>query len=203
MTEWVSQSEARRLLESMGDRISQPALSQYLAGHPEVQRQALGPGKPQLIDFAALKQSRATRNSRGPSSTPLLDLAGEASAPETAPAPSPVGRQRDELGERKAVADTQRAEFDARRARILAEEAEGRLIPRDEAVSAFMEIGVAVVRTLEDGKRQLIEDVRAAADIRAADMVMRKYIRAVRAALASDLTQVANAANPDLAQAAE
>lgn len=202
MTEWVSQSEARRLLASMGDSISQPALSQYLAGHPEVARQDLGPGKPQLVDFAALKRSRATRMSRGPSSTPLLDLAAEAETPAPVAA-SAQPRQRDELGERKAQADTQRAEFDARRARILAEEAEGALIRREEAVSAFMAIGVAVVRALEDGKRQLIEDVRAADDIRAADLVMRKYIRAVRAALASDLTTQAALADPDLAQAAE
>lgn len=200
MTEWVSQSEAVRLLSAAGDKISQPALSQYLKGHPEVPCEAAAPGKAQKVDFHALKRSRETRNGRGPSSAPLLDLGD----PEQPPAPAAETRRggpRDELGERKAVADTQRAEFDARRARILAEEAEGRLISRDVATAAFMSAGVALTRALEEGRRTLIDDLRSAPDARAAATVMRDYERAVRTGFANALAEFAAAADPQTAAA--
>src|SRR6185369_11241549 len=108
---------------------------------------------------------------------------------------------RDELGERKARADTDRAEFDARRARILAEEAEGRLISRDVAVAAFMSAGVALTRALEEGRRTLVEDLRAAPDARAAAALMRDYERTVRTGFANALAEFAAAADPQTAAA--
>lgn len=198
MTEWVSQSDAVKLLKALGDPISQPALSQYLKGHGEVPTQPGGAGRPTLIDFDALKRSRATRNGRGPSSAPLLDLA-EAGPPANARRGE---KEPSDLGARKARADTERAEFDARRARILAEEAEGALINRDVATAAFMAAGVALIRALEEGRRTVIEDIRAAADTRAADLVMRKYETQIRTGFAQALTEFAAAADP-IAVAAE
>lgn len=199
MTEWVTQAQALKLLADLGDKISQPALSQYLTGHPEIGRQSEGRGKPTLIDWDALKRSRATRTSRGPASEPL-------ELPLDAPArlrPTPQDSPPDELSRRRAKADTEKAEFDARRARIQAEEAEGRLVPREVAIAAFMAAGTALVAAMEQARRGLIDEVRAAKDGREADTAVRRYERAMRAAFASSLTDYAAAASPDTALAAE
>lgn len=203
MTEWVSQSEARKLLADLGDVISQPALSQYLAGHPEITREEGGPGRPTKIDWHALKQSRSTRTSRGPASEPAAAPRLPLMPPAGGPAAVVRDRPRDELSERRAKADTDRAEFDARRARIQAEEAEGRLIPREKATGAFMAAGAALVTAQEEGRRGLIDKIRAAPDARSADLALRSYETAVRTAFATSLTEFAALADPDTAAAAE
>lgn len=183
--EWVSQADAVKLLAELGDVISQPALSQYLKGHPEVGREELGPGKGVRIDFASLRQSRETRRARGPSSEPS---GGEVN----------VG---DELSRRRAKADTETAEHNARRARILADIADGTAVRRDVAESAFRAAGAALVRAMEERRRLAVEAVRLAPDLRAADLEMRAYERAVRGAFAAALTDLAIAAEPSSAAA--
>lgn len=205
MTEWVSQSDAVKLLAALGDKISQPALSQFLKGHPEVERQDQGPGRGMLINFDALKQARATRLSRGPASAPVGELQLVPVAQERSAASGETDAAKDfsvELGRRKAKADTETAEFNSRRARILAEEAEGRLIDKDLAVQAFMAAGVALMRAMEEGRRKVVDDIRAARDSRTADMALADYQTAMRAAFANSLADLAIAADP-MAQAAQ
>lgn len=182
MTEWVSQAEALRVLAEAGDAISQPALSQYLKTHGEVPRKDGGAGKPTLIDIQALLASRESRRTRGP-----------ASAPERTADPDPDAKPINPLGDRKARADVDRAEADARRARILADEAEGRTIPKDVAVAAFMTAGVELTRAMEEQRRAVVEAMRAARDPREADLAMRAYERAVRAAFSHSLANLAEA----------
>lgn len=218
-TEWVSQTEAVKLLAERADEISQPALSQYLKKHPEVARRDGGPGKAQLIDFASLVRSRATRRGRGPSSMPtpvqdlpietppVLELTPSASLPESPPPsdPAPEPAQAVDTGEssfsrdlskRKAVADTETAEFNARSAKMRALEMEGRLIDKDLAKAAFQSAAVALLRALEDNRRRTVDDIRVARDGREADQVMRKYETSVRAAFASAVSDLALAADP-------
>jgi hypothetical protein len=189
MTEWVSQAEARRLLGELGDAVSQPGLSQYLAGHPEVIRESAGQGKAMKIDWESLKLSRQSRRSRGPAEAPLLDVPAPEPKVEAA-RPEPI---RNEMGDRKAAADVSRAESDARRARILADEAEGRMLPRQAAANAFIAAGAALVRTLEEQRRPLIDAVRAARDHREADLAVKAYERTLRAKFASSLADLAAA----------
>ncbi|PHY20918.1 hypothetical protein [Caulobacter sp. BP25] len=211
---WVSQTEAVRLLAERGDEISQPALSQYLKKHPEVARQDQGPGKPTRIDFPSLVRSRATRRGRGPSSTPtpvqdlplgdappLVLVASQPDAATAADAPASDPPPRDstfsnELAKRKAIAETETAEFNARSARIRAQELEGRLIDKDVAQLAFQAAGVALMRAMEDNRRRTLDDIRVARDGREADQAMRKYETTVRAAFASALSDLALAADP-------
>jgi hypothetical protein len=191
MTEWVSQADAVKMLAELGDKISQQALSQYLAGHPEIAREDQGPGKGQLIDFAALARSRRTRNARGPAATP------------TASAPEPAAREEvNPLGDRKARADIDRAEADARRARVLADEAEGRVIDRATAGAAFMAAGIALTRVMEEKRRGLIEQLRAARDNREAELAMRQYERSVRTGFADQLERIAGEAEAEALRAA-
>lgn len=208
--EWVSQSEAVRLLAERDDQISQPALSQYLKGHPEVERRDQGPGKGMLIDFGGLVRSRATRRGRGPASVPTpvhtLDVTPPVELVLTPPAaqdPEPVREPEpkeatfsSELSKRKAIADTETAEFNARSAKMRALEMEGRLIDKDLTRMAFQSAGVALLRALEDNRRRTVDDIRVARDGREADQVMRKYETTVRAAFASALTDLALAADP-------
>lgn len=211
--EWVSQSDAVRLLAERNDQISQPALSQYLKGHPEVERRDQGPGKGMLIDFAGLVRSRATRRGRGPASVPVpvhlvqdpppaeLELTPPPSAPVKDPEQSREPEPKEatfssELSKRKAIADTETAEFNARSARQRALEMEGRLIDKDVARMAFQSAGAALVRALEDNRRRTIDEIRFARDGREADLVMRKYETTLRAAFASALTDLALAADP-------
>ncbi len=201
MTEWVSQGDAVRLLGELGDAISQQALSQYLSKHPEVPREVGGPGRPTHIDFAALRRSRETRLARGPAEKPdqQPELAVQPPAPEAA-APKPDAPV-DEYGRRKAKADVDRAEADARRARVLADEAEGRVIDRSVAATAFMAAGVALSRAFEENRRVLLEDLRTAKDQREAGLVIRAYEKKIRAGFASGLADMAAAADPALAAA--
>lgn len=208
--EWVSQSDAVRLLAERNDQISQPALSQYLKGHPEVQRRDQGPGKGMLIDFAGLVRSRATRRGRGPSSVPAPVHMLETPPPvgffltpppasESVPPPPPEGREDTfsaDLSKRKALADTETAEFNARSAKMRAMELEGRLIDKDLTRMAFQSAAVALLRALEDNRRRTVDDIRVARDGREADQVMRKYETTVRAAFASALSDLALAADP-------
>lgn len=208
-TEWVSQSEAVRLLAARHDEISQPALSQYLKKHPEVARKDLGPGKAQMIDFASLVRSRATRRGRGPSSTPtpVQELPiGDTPTLNLVVAPTPVQADEppsrdatfsNELSKRKAIADTETAEFNARSARIKAQELEGRLIDKDQVTLAFQAAGVALLRAMEDKRRGVVDAIRAAQDARGADQAMRSYERDVRAAFAHALNDLALAAQPE------
>lgn len=211
-TEWVSQSEAVRLLASRNDEISQPALSQYLKKHPEVARQDQGPGKAQLIDFGSLVRSRATRRGRGPSSTPtpvqelpigetpVLDLVAPPAAAEPAEPVEAAPREQtftSELSKRKAIADTETAEFNARSAKIRAQELEGRLIDKDLVALSFQAAGVAMLRAMEDKRRGVVDAIRAAQDARGADQAMRKYEAGVRAAFAHALNDLALAAQPE------
>lgn len=208
-TEWVSQSEAVRLLAARQDEISQPALSQYLKKHPEVARKDLGPGKAQMIDFASLVRSRATRRGRGPSSTPTpvqelpigetptLNLVVSAAPAEAEEPPSREATFSSELSKRKAIADTETAEFNARSAKIRAQELEGRLIDKDQVTLAFQAAGVALLRAMEDKRRGVVDAIRAAQDARGADQAMRSYERDVRAAFAHALNDLALAAQPE------
>lgn len=211
-TEWVSQSEAVRLLAARNDEISQPALSQYLKKHPEVARQDQGPGKAQLIDFGSLVRSRATRRGRGPSSTPTpvqglpigetqpLDLVAPPAADSSTDDDAPGSREKtfsSELAKRKAIADTETAEFNARSAKIRAQELEGRLIDKDLVAMSFQAAGVALLRAMEDKRRGAVDAIRAAQDARGADQAMRSYERDVRAAFAHALNDLALAAQPE------
>lgn len=204
MSEWVSQREALRLLKALGDDISQPALSQYMAKHPEVKRQSDGPGRPMRIEWESLKTSRISRRSRGPAEAPLLETPAAEAVTETAPEQTtPAAKPdpgRSELSDRKAQADVSRSESDARRARILADEAEGRLIPRDVAVNAFMSAGTALVRSMEEKRRGLVDAIRASRDTREADLAVRSYETAVRQAFAGALNELAQG---EMALAAE
>lgn len=192
MTEWVSQSEAVRLLADLGDNISQQALSQYLKGHPEVVRRDQGPGRSQLIDWNALKKSRGTRASRGPASQAQLPLSELMPAPTMPPERTPErSGETVDLSARRARADTDRAEFEARRARILAEQAEGKLISRDDAVSAFTASGIALTRAFEEGRLVAVDDIRAAPERREALLAMKAYERKVRVAFVQALRDVA------------
>lgn len=193
MTEWVSQSEAVRLLADLGDTISQQALSQYLKGHPEVVRRDQGPGRSQLIDWNALKKSRGTRTSRGPASQAPLPQS-EPPAPPMLPLERPPERSGEtvDLSARRARADTDRAEFEARRARILAEQAEGKLISRDDAVSAFTAAGIALTRAFEEGRLVSVDDIRAAPERRDALLAMKAYERKVRLAFVQALREIAS-----------
>lgn len=192
MTEWVSQSEAVRLLADLGDTISQQALSQYLKGHPEVVRRDQGPGRSQLIDWDALKKSRGTRASRGPASQAQLPLVQPLPAPILPPERTPErSGETVDLSARRARADTDRAEFEARRARILAEQAEGKLISRDDAVSAFTASGIALTRAFEEGRLVAVDDIRAAPERREALLAMKAYERKVRVAFVQALREVA------------
>lgn len=195
---WVSQADAVQLLADAGDRISQQALSEYLKKHPEVAKRQ--EGRRIWVHWPSLKASRATRSARGPSSqAPLLDLARE---PTTeAPAEAPRAKIIDPLGARRAEADTARSEAEARRARVLADEAEGRVINRDTAVNAFTTAGIALVRAMEERRMAAIDEVRAANDVREAVLAMRKHENAVRAAFANALTEFAVTSEPVLAAA--
>lgn len=194
MTEWVSQGDAVALLAADDDKISQPALSQYLAGHPEIERKVGGPGRPTMINLEQLRASRGTRRSRGPASTPSGELDLPPPAVEQAPEAetvSPAPRGQSEMGQRKSSADVMRAEADARRARILADEAEGLMIRRDDAISAFRAAGIALVRAFEQRRHVAIAEIRAAKDPREAAAAMEKHEQAIRLALASALTKLA------------
>lgn len=192
MTEWVSQGDAVRLLAEFGDVISQQALSQYLGKHPEVPRQVGGPGRPTKIDFSALRRSRETRLARGPAEKPDIEQP-ELAAPPALTAAKPEAPV-DEFGRRRAKADVERAEHDARRARVLADEAEGRVVNRDVAISAFMTVGASIVQAFEQHRRQAVEELLAAKDEREALIVMRAHERRIRAALAASLTGIADQA---------
>lgn len=198
MTQWVTQSEAVRLLADLGDRISQQALSLYLKGHPEVVREV--EGRSVKVDWASLRQSRGTRTSRGPAShTPLFDPE-PARAVEALPRP-PKDREAADLSARRARADTDRAESDARRARILAEEAEGRVISRDTAVNVFVTAGIALVRAMEEARVLAVDEIRAATDTRGALLAMQRHERSIRTAFANSLTEFAQVEEPALAAA--
>lgn len=196
--QWVSQADAVQLLASAGDKISQQALSEYLKKHGEVAKRQ--EGRRIWVHWPSLKASRATRTSRGPASqAPLFDetRSMEAAAPVDA---APV-RAVNVFGDRRAQADTERAEADARRARVLADEAEGRVINRDTAVNVFTTAGIALVRAMEEARMVAVDEVRAANDVREAVLAMRKYENLIRGAFASSLTEYAAASAPLLAAA--
>lgn len=202
-TVWVSQAEAVRLLADLGDPISQQALSLYLKGHPEVIRSV--EGRSVRIDWESLKTSRATRSARGPASSAVA--AGPLFAPEPSPthggakASAPRDPVANDLSARRAQADTQRAESDARTAKIKADEAEGRVINRDAAVNAFVTAGIALVRAMEEGRVLAVDEIRAAADTREALAAMQRHERSMRTAFANSLTEFAVASEPALAAA--
>lgn len=202
MDGWLSLADAARALSDSGDRISRPGLSQYLNTHPEVPRRSEGPGLPVYVDFAALRLSRQTRRGRGPNSSASAELVSFSSAPANELAaqplqklPAPEGNL-DPLAQRKAKADTERAESEARRAAVLAAEAEGRSIRKEVAVSAFRAAGVALARTLEEKRASAIEALASPLAARAADLAMRAYEREVRAAFAASLMDIAASADP-------
>jgi hypothetical protein len=58
MPEWISQSEAARRLSATGDPLTQQQVSRYLERWPEIPRRIRGPGRPVLVDFAALSAHR-------------------------------------------------------------------------------------------------------------------------------------------------
>ena len=201
-TLWVSQADAVQLLADAGDKISQQALSEYLKKHPEVAKRH--EGRRVWVHWPSLKASRATRASRGPASqAPLLDMAREPGPelPAEAPAEAPRVKIVDPLAARRAEADTARSEAEARRAKVLADEAEGRVISRDTAVNAFTSAGIALVRAMEEARMVAVDEVRAANDVREAVLAMRKYENQVRAAFANRLTAFAEAVEPELAAA--
>ena len=196
--QWVSQADAVQLLAAAGDKISQQALSEYLKKHGEVATRK--EGRRSWVHWPSLKTSRATRTSRGPASqAPLFDEA-RTMEPPAASEPAPA-RVTNVFGDRRAQADTERAEADARRARVLADEAEGRVINRDTAVNAFTTAGIALVRAMEEARMVAVDEVRAANDVREAVLAMRKYEALVRSALANSLTDFAASSEPVLAAA--
>lgn len=195
---WVSQADAVQLLADAGDKISQQALSEYLKKHPEVAKRQ--EGRRIWVHWPTLRASRATRTSRGPASqAPLLDMAREP-GPE-APADAPRVKIVDPLAARRAEADTARAEAEMRRARVLADEAEGRVINRDTAINAFTTAGIALVRAMEEARMVAVDEVRAANDVREAVLAMRKYENLLRASFANSLSEFATASTPELAAA--
>lgn len=200
MTQCVTQAEAVRLLADLGDTISQQALSLYLKGHPEVVREQHG--RSVKIDWESLRRSRGTRNARGPASqSPLFEVETEPTKPtETAPR-APRDPEAIDLASRRARADTDRAESDARRAKILAAEAEGRVIGRDAAINAFVTAGIALVRAMEESRVLAVDEIRAAVDNRAALQAMKTYERNLRTTFANALTDFAQAEEPALAAA--
>lgn len=199
MTQWVTQAEAVRLLADLGDTISQQALSLYLKGHPEVVREQNG--RSVRIDWDSLKRSRGTRSARGPASqSPLFEEAEPTRPTETA-LRAPRDPEAADLSARRARADTDRAESDARRAKILAAEAEGRVIGRDAAINAFVTAGIALVRAMEEGRVLAVDEIRAAVDNRSALQAMKVYERNLRTTFANTLTDFAQAEEPALAAA--
>ncbi len=199
---WVSQADAVQLLADAGDKISQQALSEYLKKHPEVAKRQ--EGRRIWVHWPSLKSSRATRASRGPASqAPLLDMAREPGPelPVEAPSDAPRVKIVDPLAARRAEADTARAEAEMRRARVLADEAEGRVINRETAINAFTSAGIALVRAMEEARMVAVDEVRAANDVREAVLAMRKYENLLRASFANSLSEFATASTPELAAA--
>jgi hypothetical protein len=108
----------------------------------------------------------------------------------------------DEFGRRKAKADVDRAESEARRSRVLADEAEGRVINRDVAINAFRTVGAAIVQAFEQHRRQAVEELLAAKTEREAAIVMKGHERRIRQALAGSLSQIADQAEASAGAAA-
>lgn len=199
---WVSQAEAIGLLAAYGDKISQPALSQYLKGHPEVVRKQ--DGRSVLIDWESLRTSRSTRASRGPAEAPAETLILDVEPSPTHGSGKPASVRdpiASDLSARRAQADTTRAEDDARLAKIKADMAEGRVIDRAAAENAFVTAAVALVRAMEEGRVLAVDEIRGAADTRAALAAMQRHERAMRTAFANSLTEFAVASEPALAAA--
>lgn len=199
---WVSQADAVTLLAGTGDKISQQALSAYLKKHTEVATRS--EGRRIYVHWPSLRTSRATRNARGPASQGALFEAPttmEPAAPQEAAQPSIRAQVYDTFGHRRAQADTDRAEADARRAKVLADEAEGRVISRDTAINAFTTAGIALVRAMEEARMGVVDAVRAAPDARGAVMAMQNHEKAVRTAFANALSEYAAASEPVLAAA--
>jgi len=194
---WVSQADALRLLGELGDRISQQGLSQYLKGHPEVNRQV--EGRTVRIDWTSLRNSRATRTGRGPAQAPALGPLFEEER-----AAAPAGNRdpaKDELSARRARADTERAESDARRAAVLAAEAEKQVVNRDAATNAIVAAGIALLRAMEERRVLAVDEIRAAPDTREALIAMKRHEREIRTRFANALTDLAGASDPALAAA--
>jgi hypothetical protein len=132
------------------------------------------------VDFLSLKRSRETRAARGPASAPSADAVPELPSPPAAA----VSAFRPDLARRKAEADTSRSELEARTAALRVGEADGRLIQRSRATAAMMEAGVGLIRAFEECRRDLIAEVREAADVESAEVAVARFEDRMRAALA-------------------
>lgn len=192
---WLSQSDAATRLSSEGDAVSRSALVRYLQKHPEIATRAGGAGQAVMVDYAALKAHRASHAARR---TLLAPPAATAPA-SAAPAPAPV----DHLSGRARIAKVEKDEHDARRAKVLADEAEGRVIDKAAAVASFRAIAVALLQGFESERRELVRKIRSAASEREAEIAVRRdYEPSLRARVVRELGAIIDNPGDAIAQAA-
>lgn len=191
-TLWLSQGDAARRLCEEGDQVSRTALVRYLANHGEVPTRCDGPGKPVFVDFAALKASRERVVARKPDA---------AAAPEPVAASLPP--RSPEFVERQRAATLETEEQKARLARIRADEAEGKIVRRDEAVAAFRSIAATLVQGFDARRRKICQRIRAASDLRGAEIAMREEEADLRRLVVAEIAKLLpEASTPPAAEAA-
>lgn len=196
-TLWLSQGDAARRLCEEGDTVSRSALVRYLANHAEVPTKSEGPGKPVYVDFAALKASRSRAAVRKP------DPVAPAPSPAE-PAASSFVPKTPEFVERQRQAQLDRDEQAARLARLKADEAEGKIIRRDEAIAAFRSIAAILVQGFEARRRKIVGRIRAATDTRGAEIAMRDEEADLRRLVVAEISKLLpEAPAPAAVEAAE
>ena len=188
---WLSQGDAARRLAEHGDPVSRTALVRWLANHAEVPTRCEGPGKPVFVDFDALLVARQAQRKSEPASQNPRPAAAPAVPPKSA-----------EFIERQRQAQLDREEQQARLARHRADEAEGKTVRRDDAVAAFRAIAAVIVQSFDARRRKTVLRIRAAADTRAAEIIMREEEDALRRLIAAEAAKLLPEASAPPAPAA-
>jgi hypothetical protein len=173
----LSQGEAAERLTAEGDVVSRSALNRYLHKHPEIPTQSRGKGQPVFVDYVALKAHRA-------------DLAARKQDVETPAAPKPAEAKVvpiDEMHGRSRSARVEKEESDARLARVRADEAEGRVVGKADALAAFTAIGAVLVQGFDGARRRICQRIRGAADQRQAEIILREEEGLLRAVVVREL----------------
>jgi hypothetical protein len=173
---WVNQGEAAERLTAEGDIVSRSALVRYLQKHPEIPTQKRGKGEPVFVDFAALKAHRADLAARKQDEPPQTAKPAEAKVVAF-----------DEVQGRSRNARVEKEESDARLARVRADEAEGRVVAKADALAAFTAIGAVLVQGFDGSRRRICQRIRGADDQRQAEIVMREEEGLLRALVVREL----------------
>lgn len=189
---WLSQGDAAARLTAEGDAVSRTALVRYLGRHTEIPRRSDGPGHPVFVDYDSLKAHRAAH-----AAARALQASSDG-LPSHSPAP-----QIDSFAARSRIARIEKEEHDARRARVLADEAEGRVVLKADAARAFSAIGTVLAQWFETNRRIIVSKLREAADQRAGETMMRNQFEpAFRRQAVQELSRLMSPP-ADAAQAAE